>query len=802
MKTSLAVLGAATLCAASVSNTTKDGLITNGLVSLGDWQSAFDKAQNFVSQLTTEEKITIIGAGSLTNTSANWTALGISDGPQGAQNFYYESAFSMTCALAMTWDKDAIYKQGKAVATEFYQKGLQMLAGPVSNPMGRSAWGGRNGESFGPDAYFNGILGGISAKAYQAGGVIAGGKHFILYEQETNRTSSMSGGGGMGGGMGGSPTGSGNSTMGASTSGSAPSGSAPSGMTLRARADNSSTTQSSTESAPYSSNIDDKTFRETYLWPWYDIIKAGTGAVMCAMTEVNNTAACEDSSLLMGMLKTDLGFPGMVWPDQNGQKTALGSATGGLDYGSSSTWSTSTIEAFLSNGSLSEARLNDMVIRNVIGYYRANLDNGEQPSKADYDDYVDTMSDHANIIRENGAKSIVLLKNDGALPLNKPRRMTLFGANAGPVMGGPNLQFTVQGSGPTYQGHLASDSGSAQSSLPYLITPEAALTLRASKEHTNVKWILNDTYSTSSSGNTLVTLSSSETAVDASYAGYAAASDVCLVFINALSGEGADRTELYNEDQDTMVNTVAANCNNTIVFITSTGIRLVDQWIENENVTAVLYSGPLGQESGNSITDVLYGDVNPSGRLIHTIAKNESDYNVEICYTYNCNYTEGNYIDYKYFEHSNTTARYAFGHGLSYTSFGYSDIKTTKLMSNLSYHAKGRLEVGGRADLYDVVAEVDVNVQNTGSRDGAEVPQLYIGYPEGSGADQPLKALRGFERVRIKKDEHSQVKFQLRRRDLSFWDVTAQEWALPTGDFKIYVGASSTDIRQTGTLAM
>ncbi|KAI5270885.1 putative beta-glucosidase D [Aureobasidium subglaciale] len=796
MRTGAAILGAAALCAASA-NTTEDGLVTNGVVSLGDWQTAFNKAQNFVSQLTTEEKITIIGAGSLTNSSANWTALGITDGPQGAENFYYESAFSMTCALAMTWDKDAIYKQGKAVATEFYRKGLQVLAGPVSNPMGRSAWGGRNGESFGPDSYLNGILGGISAKAYQAGGVIAGGKHFILYEQETNRTSS---GGGMGGGMGGM---SGNSSS--MPSDSAPSGSGPSGMMLRARADNSSSVVSaedSSDTAPYSSNIDDKTFRETYLWPWYDIIKAGTGAVMCAMTEINGTAACEDESLLMGTLKSDLGFPGMVWPDQNGQKTALGSATGGLDYGSSSTWSTSTINAFLSNGSLTEARLDDMVIRNVIGYYRANLDNGEQPSKAEYDDYVDTMSNHAEIIRENGAKSIVLLKNEGGLPLNRPRRISIFGSNAGPVMGGPNMQFTVQGSGPTYQGHLASDSGSAQSSLPYLITPDAAITLRASKEHTNVKWILNDTYTASSSGNTLVTLSSSETAVDASYAGYAAASDACLVFINALSGEGADRPELYNNDQDTMINTVAANCNNTIVIISTTGIRLVDQWIENENITAVLYSGPLGQESGNSITDVLYGDVNPSGRLIHTIAKNESDYNVEICYTKNCNYTEGNYIDYKYFEHSNTTARYAFGHGLSYTSFKYSDLKSTKLMSNLSYYTNGRLEVGGRADLFDVVAEVDVNVLNTGSRDGAEVPQLYIGYPEGSGADQPIKALRGFERVELRKNGTSQVKFQLRRRDLSFWDVTAQEWALPTGSFKVYVGASSTDIRQTGVLAM
>jgi beta-glucosidase len=79
---------------------------------------------------------------------------------------------------------------------------------------------------------------------------------------------------------------------------------------------------------------------------------------------------------------------------------------------------------------------------------------------------------------------------------------------------------------------------------------------------------------------------------------------------------------------------------------------------------------------------------------------------------------------------------------------------------------------------------------------------LYIGYPETSGADQPIKALRGFERVEIQKDEHVQVKFQLRRRDLSFWDVVAQEWALPSGDFKVFVGASSTDIRQTGTLVM
>jgi beta-glucosidase len=114
------------------------------------------------------------------------------------------------------------------------------------------------------------------------------------------------------------------------------------------------------------------------------------------MNEVNGSAACEDKSLLMGALKTELGFPGFVFPDTNAQKTAYGSISGGLDYGSSSTWSTSTIEAFLNNGSLTEARLDDMVIRNVIGYYKADLDNGEQPSKAGVRSLIYKARNYAN----------------------------------------------------------------------------------------------------------------------------------------------------------------------------------------------------------------------------------------------------------------------------------------------------------------------------------------------------------------------------------------------------------------------
>lgn len=206
----------------------------------------------------------------------------------------------------------------------------------------------------------------------------------------------------------------------------------------------------------------------------------------------------------------------------------------------------------------------------------------------------------------------------------------------------------------------------------------------------------------------------------------------------------------------------------------------------------------ISKESGNSITNVLYGDANPSGRLTYTIAKNESDYPVSICETKQCNFTEGVYLDYRYFDAENKTVRYPFGHGLSYTSFSYSNLSiSTSNISALSTYPSGPRAVGGKAELWDIVASVSVTVKNEGEVDGAEVPQLYIGFPD--VAEQPLRQLRGFERVDLVKDGGSEsVRFELRRRDLSYWDVQAQEWALPKGRFEVFVGASSRDLRLTG----
>lgn len=294
----------------------------------------------------------------------------------------------------------------------------------------------------------------------------------------------------------------------------------------------------------------------------------------------------------------------------------------------------------------------------------------------------------------------------------------------------------------------------------------------------------------------------SGTGTSPSFSAYASASDVCLCFINSWSGEGADRTTLQNEAQDNMVKTVVSNCNNTIVVVNIAGPRVLDAWIEHENVTAVIYGGLLGQESGNAIADVLYGDVNPSGRLIHTIAKNQTDYPTEVCETANCRFSEGVYVDYRWFDVKGIEPRYPFGHGLSYTTFSYSDVsaKITNQSALASKYPTGKLGLGGEADLFNDVVKVTATIENSGSLEGAEVAQLYVSFPK--EAKQPVRILRGFEKVTIASGKSTQVQFNLRRRDLSYWNVDAQKWAIASGQYTFSVGASSRDLRGNYTLTI
>lgn len=204
--------------------------------------------------------------------------------------------------------------------------------------------------------------------------------------------------------------------------------------------------------------------------------------------------------------------------------------------------------------------------------------------------------------------------------------------------------------------------------------------------------------------------------------------------------------------------------------------------------------------------DVLYGKVNPSGRLAHTIAKSSADYPVQTDYNANITFAEGNYIDWKHFDKYNITPRYEFGYGLSYTTFDFGtddddDDDDVTVRSNLtSGLATGPRAVGGRADLWDTVATIAASVRNTGDADGSAVAQLYVAFP--AAADMPARNLRGFEKVAVAAGASAEVDFVLQRRDLSHWDVAAQEWRVEAGTYTFYVGASSRDLTARGTLVV
>jgi beta-glucosidase len=285
--------------------------------------------------------------------------------------------------------------------------------------------------------------------------------------------------------------------------------------------------------------------------------------------------------------------------------------------------------------------------------------------------------------------------------------------------------------------------------------------------------------------------------------------EVCLVFLKTWAEEGTDRAGLTVDwDGNDVVTSVAKYCNNTIVVTHSSGINVLP-FADNPNVTAIVAAHYPGEESGNAIADILYGDVNPSGRLPYTIAFNATDYNAPPTTAINTTgvedwqlwFDEKLEIDYRYFDANNISVRYEFGYGLSYSTFELSDIQTESLDDAITSAPEARAILpGGNPALWEAIYNVTVCISNTGAVDGATVPQLYVGFPDSAPAGTPVRQLRGFEKVFLAANETQTVAFELMRRDLSYWDVISQQWLIPTGDFTLSAGFSSRDLTQFATI--
>lgn len=258
--------------------------------------------------------------------------------------------------------------------------------------------------------------------------------------------------------------------------------------------------------------------------------------------------------------------------------------------------------------------------------------------------------------------------------------------------------------------------------------------------------------------------------------------DVAIVFAGERSGESMDRTTLtLPGDLDNMIETVAAANPRTVVVLNTAG-AVAMPWIDK--VAGVIWAGYPGAFDGSSIAALLFGDANPSGKLVMTFPSSEQQGPATRPDEYPgdgkvVNFTEGLLVGYRWFDAKTQTPLFPFGHGLSYTTFKYAGLK---------------IERGGASQT------VKVEVTNRGAREGAEVVQLYLGFPEAAG--EPPKQLKGFEKVWLKPGERKTVSMVVNRDSLSVWDETTHAWKLVPGTYAVNVGSSSRDIRLRGSFTI
>ncbi|GAW24709.1 hypothetical protein ANO14919_143000 [Xylariales sp. No.14919] len=535
-----------------------------------------------------------------------------------------------------------------------------------------------------------------------------------------------------------------------------------------------------------SSTVDDRTMHELYLWPFADAVHANVASVMCSYNKINGTWACENEGVMNKLLKQELGFKGYVMTDWNAQHTTQQSANTGLDMtmpgsdfnGGTQLWGDKLSQA-VSGGQVQQSRVDDMVRRVLASWYLV----GQDQSYPGVNINANVQGTHKTNVRAVARDGIVLLKNEGnLLPLKKPAKLGLVGSAA--VAGGHATNACDDHGCNT--GALGMGWGSGTASYTYFSAPADAIKERAQKDGTQV------------------TVSSTDSTSGVS--GAVNGADAAIVFITSDAGEGyitvegnaGDRNNLdpWHGGND-LVKAVAAINKNVVVVVHSVGPVILETILAQPNVKAIVWAGLPSQENGNALVDVLYGDTAPSGKLPYTIAKSANDYGTTISGDSD-NFREGLFIDYRHFDKADIAPRYEFGFGLSYTNFTYSDIAVEGAAK--SGAATGDVIPGGRADLWDTVATVSVTIANSGTVKGAEVAQLYVGYP--ASANAPPKQLRGFEKAVLDAGASDTVSFKLLRRDISVWDSTKQNWVVPAGEFTLYVGSSSRDVRQTGKLTV
>ena len=798
------------------------------------------RIESILQEMTLDEQVSLLAGADFWTTvpveRAGVPAIKVTDGPNGARGGgsliggVSAAAFPVAISLASTWNTALVEEIGAALGEEALSKGARVLLGPTVN-IHRSPLNGRNFECYSEDPYLSARMAVAYIGGLQSKGVGATVKHFVGNDSEFER------------------------------------------MTI-------------------SSEIGERPLREIYLVPFEAAVKeAGTWALMTAYNKVNGTYAAENPRLIRDILKGEWAFDGLVMSDWTGTHTTIEAANAGLDLEMPGpTWLRGPrLAAAVRDGRVSAETVADSARRLLRLIARA----GALDEPAIAEEQAIDRPEHRALIRRAGAEGIVLLKNDGLLPLDDMsagQRVALIGPNArtAQIMGGGSAQVNAHYRVSPLAGLLA-QAGAAEivcddgcvntKQLPVLPGPLAVeyfnsidlsgeVAARQEIAAAELMWFIDvlpdvnpwqfsarlsarvtpdsdgehhfslvsagvsrlfvedallvDNWSDWRPGDTYFGFGSNEVigakelragqaydvrvefaypppgamglkalrvglarplgeeAIESAVLA-AAQADVAVLFVG-LTGEwdceGNDRPHMDLVGQQNELIARVAAVNPRTVVVLQTGGPVTMPWLDR--VGAVMQAWYPGQECGHAIADVLTGRVNPAGRLPQTFPARLEDNPAYLNYPGENGrvvYGEGLFVGYRYYDRKRIAPLFPFGHGLSYTTFAYDNL---------------RLSAGTLTPSETLTVTVDVT--NTGTRAGQEVVQLYVRDPRSTLA-RPEKELKGFAKVALSPGETRAVSLTLDMRALAYYDDARAAWVAEAGEFEALVGASSADIR-------
>ncbi len=509
-----------------------------------------------------------------------------------------------------------------------------------------------------------------------------------------------------------------------------------------------------------SAQVDERTLREIYLAGFERVVReAAPWTVMCSYNRINGVYASQDHWLLTELLRDEWGFDGLVVSDWGAVDDPVAALAAGLDLEMPSSHGAgpAQIRAAIAAGELDEAVL-DLAVARVIGLVERALPVGDQTEPFDEDA-------HHALAREVAGECVVLLKNDRAiLPLTGGLgRIAVIGEFA------RSPRFQGAGSSKVNPTRLSDALGALQRRLGSDVAVDFAPGFGVDDPEADDDALLAD-------------------AVRA-----ATGADTVLVFLGlpaSYESEGFDRTHIDLPADQIRVLAAVRAVNERVVVVLSNGSAVAtDEW--EVHADAILEAWLGGQAGAEAVVDVLLGDVNPSGRLAETIPVRLGDTpafgnfpgrDSEVVYG------EGVFVGYRHYDLVDRPVSFPFGHGLSYTTFDYSDLEVAVVDGT------------GRPGGWQGAERIDVRltVTNSGTRAGKEVVQLYVGALD-APSPRPVRELKGFEKVDLAPGESTTVSFVVADRDLSQWSIRSHGWVLEPGRFEVSVGASSRDIRSSAT---